>query len=138
MRDDASVRFLDNEAERCLQELLAQMGADDSEVSPTLARPQRYISMTSQEFPMKEEADTARYLWIGLLRKDASWRILADIALRSESLLCNEAVTKRTNGTMRRFLSPLRMRMGHTAITARLMPAKHGNPRLDPGHTQVK
>jgi hypothetical protein len=138
MRDDASVRFLYNEAERGLQELLAQMGADDSEADSTLARFQRYISMTPQEFPMREEADTARYPWIVLLRKDASWRTLADIALRLESLLCNEAVTERTNGTMRRFLSPLRMRMGHAAITARLMLAKHGNPRLDPGHTRGK
>jgi hypothetical protein len=91
----------ENEAEMGLQEVLGQFGFEDATVASTLAKSQRSVSITSDELPMKQEQDSARYSWMILLQTEASWRNLADIALRLESLLCNEAVTERTNANAR-------------------------------------
>jgi hypothetical protein len=103
---------------------LAQKGATESDCHVTLSAFQRYSSVPGRYLPMNED-ETERYPWMVLLR-NVPWTSLAVIGLRLESLLCNEAVTERTNGTMRRFLSPLRMRMGRAPLSARLMLAKHG------------
>jgi hypothetical protein len=40
-------------------------------------------------------------------------------------LTCNEAVSERTNGSMRRLLAPFRLKMGRDVLLSRLTIAKH-------------
>jgi hypothetical protein len=96
------------------------------------------VSMTSGELPMKQRQGSARCPWMILPGKEASEENLADIRLRLECLLWNEVVIQRTNGPMRRFLSPLKMRIGRGGITARLMIAKHRHPHVDRERPQAR
>jgi hypothetical protein len=130
--DDRLVGALYNDAEKGLREILDQFRLSPDRAEIILARFQEYIAMTAADLPMKIIANTNRYPWMVVLKLDSSWAALGEIALRFESLVCNEAVTERTNGRIRRFLSPFRMRMGHAALSARLLLARHGNLRPDP------
>jgi len=57
---------------------------------------------------------------------DPVWRELADIALRLEALPCSEATSERTNGTMRRILTPFSIAMSHETLLDRMIVGKHG------------
>jgi hypothetical protein len=59
------------------------------------------------------------------MHEKSQWGVLPDIALRLEALVCNEAVSERTNGTMRRLLDPFRLKMGKEILLSRLTIAKH-------------
>jgi hypothetical protein len=81
---------------------------------------------------MKTITNTKRHPWMVVLKLDSSWAAARRIALLLESLDCNEAVTEHTNGRIRGFLSPFRMRMGHAALSARRLLERYGHARLDP------
>jgi hypothetical protein len=53
--------------------------------------------------------------------------ILADVAQRLETFVCNGAVTERINSAMTRMLSPFRLKMGPDVLLSRLTIAWHGN-----------
>jgi hypothetical protein len=75
---------------------------------------------------MQPIPDANRYSWGIQSAIGTHWAVLADIAIRLEALVCNEAVSERTNGAMRRLLAPFRMKMMRQVLQSRLTIAKHG------------
>jgi hypothetical protein len=63
------------------------------------------------------------------MHEEAEWGVLPDIALRLKALVCNEAVSEGTNGTMRQLLGPFRLQMGREILLSRFTIAKR--PRAD-------
>jgi hypothetical protein len=118
-----------NEAEDGLRAVVGQFRLVSDRAEATIARFQEYISMTAADRPMKRLPSTNQYAGMVVLQLDFSWRTLGAIALRLEALVCNEAVTERTNGRIRRFLSPLHMRIGHASLSARRLISKDGRVR---------
>jgi hypothetical protein len=88
---------------------------------------QEFITASPADLFLKPIRGKNRYSWAVCCHR-SGWDILGDIALRIETLVCNEAVSERTNSAMRRVLAPFRLRMGHDALLSRLTIAKHVSP----------
>jgi hypothetical protein len=119
------------QAEIGLIEILNQYQTSEQEKQDIIGLFQEYITAAPSDLPLKPIADNTRYPWAILDQRKDGWSILADIALRLEALVCNEAVSERTNGTMRRMLAPLSLRMGRKTLLSRLTIAKHADSVLE-------
>jgi hypothetical protein len=64
-----------------------------------------------QGFVSKASPDTYRYPWAPGYDDNGTGETLSDIALRFDVVVCNEAVSKRTNAAIKRGLSLFRLRM---------------------------
>jgi hypothetical protein len=93
---------------------------------------QEYMTASSFDLRIKAIPGKNRYAWGVLKTYDNPWSALSDIALRIETLVCNEAVSEQTNGTMRRLLAPLRLRMGRETLLSRLVLSKHTDSERAP------
>jgi hypothetical protein len=92
------------------------------------------FARSSDEVSSKD-GNVMRYAW-GISRDNDQIReILVDIAQRLEAVVCNEAVTERTNSAMKRLFSPFRLRMQSDVLLSRLTIARHGSvePRKSSG-----
>jgi hypothetical protein len=78
--------------------------------------------------PSGDDASPRRYNWTWPAPGGDGWRILTDIARRVEALVCNEAVSERTNSAMKRLIAPFRLKMGHGVLLSRLTLSRHGAP----------
>jgi hypothetical protein len=134
--DDGKESDLCFEAEQGLKEILLQYQiGDDSRVEEIIGIFQYYRTASPCDLRLKPIPDKNRYPWAGMATEAGPMRILADIALRLEALACNEAVSERANGTMRRLLAPLRLKMGRDIFLSRLTIAKHGDRGSQSGQT---
>jgi hypothetical protein len=138
--DDASAgevgKMLAHQAEAGLKEILRQYKVDTEDFQRVIGRFQGFLVEAPSDLPMKPIPKKDRYPWAVVGKIDAEWGILADIAMRFEALVCNEAVSERTNGMMRRFLCPFRLRMGRKTLLSRLTVAKHGSSAIDPKESE--
>jgi hypothetical protein len=76
------------------------------------------------QFHLHMKRDGPKYPWLVVPQLDRWRRILGRIALRLESLVCNNTITERTNGRIRRFLPLLRLRMSQRNLNARRVTSK--------------
>jgi hypothetical protein len=83
---------------------------------------------TDHDLCLKPIPNLNQCAWMTARGKNAFWTVLSDIALRLESLVCNDGVTETTNWTMKRLLSPFRLNMGGDGLLARMNLSKHGRP----------
>jgi hypothetical protein len=122
-----------------LDEILLQYsfryeGVDDQyHISPeqcqnTKAAFQQFVSASGEELTLRPNNETNRFPWGFHDCMDEGWRILSEIALRLQSLVCNEAVSERTNSAIKRVLGLFRLKMGHDPLLQRLTVARHGPP----------
>jgi hypothetical protein len=114
------------QAEAGLRDILAQWGIDEDLIGRTLGTFQGYVTSAPADLRMRPIPDTNRYPWSIQSGSGPHWAVLSDIAIRLEALVCNEAVSERTNGAMRRLLAPFRMKMKRQVLLSRLTLAKHG------------
>jgi hypothetical protein len=119
------------DAELGLRQVLAQYHVSPDELQDTIGAFQAFVSVAANDLFMKPIPGIDRYSW-AVACHQSEWKILADIALRIEALVCNEAVSERTNSAMRRVLAPFRLKMGHDALLSRLTIAKHRNQGSEP------
>jgi hypothetical protein len=112
-------------AEDGLKDILAQFGIEGTRAETIIGIFQEYMTASSFDLRIKAIPGKNRYAWGVLKSDDSPWSALSDIALRIETLVCNEAVSERTNGAMRRLLAPLRLRMGRETLLSRLVLSKH-------------
>jgi hypothetical protein len=130
------------DAELGLREILAQDQLSDDECDNAIGAFQAFLSTAPTDLFLKPIPAMDRYSW-AIASHQSGWEVLADIALRLEALVCNEAVSERTNSAMRRVLAPFRLRMGHDALLSRLTLSKHRVPGSqlsswpDPGQLQT-
>jgi hypothetical protein len=103
------------------------MIGDDRRVEEIIAIFQYYMAASPCHLRLKPIPDKNRYPWPAMATEAGPMGILADIALRLEVLVCNEAVSERTNGTIRRLLAPLHLKMGRDILLLRLTIAKYGH-----------
>jgi hypothetical protein len=87
--------------------------------------------MALWDLDMKPIDDNKRYPWVIVHQRRDGWEILADIALRLEAFVWNEAIFERTNGMMRRILAPSSLRIGRKILLSRMMMAKHNDSALE-------
>jgi hypothetical protein len=114
------------QAEAGLKEIIDQWNIDEDLADRTLGTFQGYVVSAPADLQMRPIPDTKRYPWGVRSGSGAHWALLSDIAVRLQALVCNEAVSERTNGTMRRLLAPFRMKMKREVLLSRLTIAKHG------------
>jgi hypothetical protein len=96
------------------------------QVQETLAAFQEFVATAPSDLALKGNFTTNRFPWGILSPPSEGWGILTDIALRIEALVCNEAVSERTNSAMKRLLAPFRLKMGRGVLLSRLTLARHG------------
>jgi hypothetical protein len=122
------------EAEKGLQEILLQFHVSPAEMDEIIGSFQNFIAAAPTDLCLKPLPKTNRYGWMVSKYHDEIHETLSDIAMRLEALVCNEAVTERTNSAMKRILSPYRLRMSPRVLLSRLTIARHGSvkpPILD-------
>jgi hypothetical protein len=122
---------LDDQAEEGLLRILQQffqVGDDHPDMDIVIGTFQEYIRNTDHDLHLKPIPNLNQSAWMTARGKNAFWAVLSAIALRFESLVCNEGVTERTNGTMKRLLSPFRLNMGGDVLLARMNLSKHMPP----------
>jgi antitoxin component HigA of HigAB toxin-antitoxin module len=117
------------EAEAGLREILDQFRLNAAEIDEIIGSFQNFIVATQQIFFFFFEADSQknRYVWAISHDNEQIHEILSDVDQRLEDLMCNEFVTERTNSTMKRMLSPFRLRMSPDVLLPQLTIASHGN-----------
>jgi hypothetical protein len=120
-------RALAVEATEGLRNLLTQYDVSDQIAKETLGAFGIFLSEVEDPLEIRTISLTGknRYPWALTGETYQDWALLADIALRLEALICNEAVSERTNGNMRRVLAPFRMKMAPQTLLSRMTIARH-------------
>jgi hypothetical protein len=121
---------LHREAEEGLREILLQFHVNPAEMEEIIGSFQNYIAAATTDLCLKPLPKKNRYGWIISKYHDEIHETLSDIAQRLEALVCNEAITERTNSAMKRMLSPFRLRMSSRVLLSRMTIARHGNAEL--------
>jgi hypothetical protein len=122
------------EAEEGLREILLQFQLNVDEMNDVIGSFQNYVGAAPTDLCLKPIPKKNRYSWIVSHQNDEIHQILSDIAQRIEAMVCNEAVTERTNSAMKRILSPFRLRMGSNVLLSRLTIARHGTQEAKKVH----
>jgi hypothetical protein len=131
--DYGGISYICRQAEQGLKEILVQYQIPEpSETEEIIGIFQYYVTASPADLRLKPIPDKNRYAWGVMKAEEGPWAVLADIALPVETLVCNEAVSERTNGTMRRLLAPLRLKMGRDILLSRLTIFRHGDPGSRP------
>jgi hypothetical protein len=131
--DDGFVTFLCCQAEQGLKAILVQdQIPEPSETEEIMGIVQHHMTASPGDLRLKPIPGKNRYTWGVMRAGEVPWAVLADIARRVETLVCDEAVSERTNGTTRTQLAPLRLKMGHDILLLRLTISKHGDPGSGP------
>jgi hypothetical protein len=126
--DTASLeRPLHLEAEAGLGEIMDQFGLSPTEIDEVLGSFQNFLMVAPTDLFLKPTPKTNRYEWAMVGDSEQIHQILADVAQRLEALVCNEAVTERTNSATKRMLSTFRLKMGPDILLSRLTIAWHRN-----------
>jgi hypothetical protein len=125
------------QAESGLVEILQQYSREHSpesadcyitteEADDALAAFQDFCNTAKSDLRLKGNYETNRYNWTTTASLGDGGSVLRDIARRLEVLVCNEAVSERTNSAMKRLLAPFRLKMGRDVLLSRLTLARHG------------
>jgi hypothetical protein len=126
--DDEKESDLYFEAEQGLKEIPFQYQIrDDRRVKEIIGIFQYCMTASPCDLRLKPIPDRNRYQSAVMATEPGPMGIRGDIGLRLKALACNEAVSERTNGIMRRLLAPLRLKMGRDIPLSRLIIAKHGD-----------
>jgi hypothetical protein len=133
----SSERPLHHEAEEGLREILLQFRLDEGVIDEVIGSFQNFITVAPTDLFIKPIPKKNRYAWGVSQDNEQVHETLSDIAQRLEAMVCNEAVTERTNSTMKRILSPFRLRMSSDILLSRLTIARHGNIEPAKGDNSV-
>jgi hypothetical protein len=115
------------EAKIGLREILDQFQLSAGEIDEVVGSFHSFIAAASTRLFLKPILKKNRYAWTVSHDNEQIHEIVSHVAQRLEAFVCNESVTGRTNSTMKRMLSPFRLRMDPDVLLSLPTIARHGN-----------
>jgi hypothetical protein len=116
------------QAEAGLRWVLAHWGVETELAGEAIETFQGHLISAPVDLRIRSIPKSNVYLWGILTGSEECWvESSPDIAMRVEVLICNGAVSERTNGGIDRLLTPFCMRTEDQVLLSRGTIAKHGS-----------